>query len=162
MASKFKFKTWREDVKHVYSESGDPIKITYSGKYDDDGCLVIEEVGKDNIYEYIQSFAESVDINNIIKRFQAGDVSALEKVQGFYFDATSVPKNMADMLNKLNRAESEFEKLPASFKEKYGNDFARFICTFDPSVLTEIVNNPQSVENVVETSTVAQKENNDE
>lgn len=150
MANKFKFQTWRQDVKHVYSEPGDPIHIEYSGKYDDEGRLVIEPVGKRNIYEYIQSFAESVDINNIVKRFQAGDVDALKKVQGFYFDTTELPDNMADLLNKLNYAESEFEKLPAEFKQKFGNDFSRFICSFDPAQFMELVDNPQFVENVVD------------
>lgn len=152
MTSKLKFKTWREDVKRVNCSSGDPVRITYSGKYDDDGCLVVEEVGKENIYELIQSYAESVDINNILMRFQQGDTTALEKAQGFYADATAVPKNMADLLNKLNRAEAGFEKLPADFKEKYGNDFARFICSFDPSDFEEVLDNPQSVEKTVETS----------
>lgn len=134
------FISWRENTAHKYSDAGDPVKLVYSGKYDKDGVLILEEVGKENLYDYIQSFAESVDINNIIQRFMLGDTEALRRVQGFYFDTTQVPDTMADLLNKLNKAETEFNKMPTDFKAQYGNDFAQFICQFDPRILVEMAN----------------------
>lgn len=130
-----KFKNWRYVSPSESSVVGTNMKTTYQGRFDDDGVLVLDKVGEEDFQEYIQSFAESVDINTIIAKYGAGDTSVLERVQGFYFDATSVPDNMAELLNKLNRAEEGFEKLPPEFKEKYGNDFNRFLCTFDPSDL---------------------------
>lgn len=144
------FKTWRESSERVYSNSGDPIRIVYSGKLDVDGTLVLEKVGEENIYDYIQSFAESVDINNILKRYQNGEDGVLERVQGFYFDTTQLPKTMSDLLNKINFAESEFEKLPVEFKEKYGNDFEQFLCTFDWSDLVKEDSNVDIEEKVKE------------
>lgn len=135
----FKFVNWR------YAKPGDPsvtgsrYKTEYSAKFDENGVLVLEEVGKTDLYEYIQSFAESCDINTIMARYNAGDTDVLQRVQGFYFDVADMPDNMPEILNKLNHAENEFNKMPADFKEKYGNDFARFICTFDPSQLSELV-----------------------
>lgn len=156
--AKLNFKTWREDHPRVYTCSGSPVKVTYSGRYDDDGNLVLDEVGKDNVYETIQSYAESVDINNVIRRFTAGDTSALEQVQGIYMDATKTPKNMADLLNKINIARDKFDKLSPDVKELYGNDFARFICTFDPLDLQSLTDIPQSVEKPVQTSNDTTKE----
>lgn len=141
----FGFKSWRYSSEHFYSDSGDPIKIVYSGYYDDDGILVLEEIGRENLYEYIQSFRESVDINNILARYRNGDTDALQRVQGIYMDATSVPKNMADLLNKLNKAENEFNNLPVEIKQMYGNDFTQFICRFD---VTDLMQKP--VEKVIE------------
>lgn len=147
--AKLSFKTWREDHPRKHCSSGSRTKITYSGRYDKDGSIVLDEVGKEDIYDYIQSFAESVDINNVIKRFTAGDTTALEQVQGIYMDATATPKNMADLMNKISQGKENFEKLPVEFKQLYGNDFVKFICTFDPMKLEELLNNPQNVENIV-------------
>lgn len=133
------FRTWREKHERVYSDCGNPIRIVYSGKLDVDGKLVIEEVGKENLYDYIQSFAESVDINNIIRRFENGETNLLERVQGFYFDTTELPKNMSELLNKIHAAETGFERMPADFKEKYGNDFQQFLCTFSPDDLISTI-----------------------
>lgn len=135
----FKFVNWRYSKPGDSSITGSRYKTEYSAKYDKDGVLVLEEVGKKDMYEFIQSFAESCDINMIMSRYAQGDTDVLQRVQGFYFDVSSVPDNMSELLNKLNHAESEFNKLPADFKELYGNDFARFICTFDPDQLSELV-----------------------
>ena len=127
------FQPWRKGRFRSPSEPGDRMKPIYTAKREDDGTLSLTETGKEDLYEYIQSHAQSVDINLIMQRYDAGDTDILERVQGFYFDTSEVPSNMADLLNKLSFAESQFEAMPASFKEIYGNDFGRFICTFDPS-----------------------------
>lgn len=129
----FKFTSWRYSRFDSPSDSGDRYKIVYSSKFEDDGTLTLFESGKEDLYDYIQSFADSVDINNILARYEMGENDALNQVEGFFFDASEVPENMAELLNKLNAAEEGFNRLPTDFKEKYGNDFARFICTFDPS-----------------------------
>lgn len=133
------FQPWRKGRFRSPSESGDRMKVIFTAKREDDGTLSLHETGKEDLYEYIQSFAESCDINMIMRRYEQGDTDILQKVQGFYFDTTQVPDNMADLLNKLNYAESQFESMPASFKEKYGNDFGRFICTFDPGDFVSLV-----------------------
>ena len=128
-----KFKTWRNGRFRSPSNTGDRVKITYTAKYADDGTLDLIATGKEDLYDYIQSFADSCDINTILKRFENGEVDVLNRVEGFFFDVSEVPANMADLLNKLNHAESEFDKMPVEFKEKYGYDFARFLCSFDPN-----------------------------
>lgn len=148
--SKFKFSTWRESEPFAGSYTGSPEKPEYMPFYDDEGYLKIKEVGKVNVYDRIQSFASECDINMILKRYQMGDTQALSKAQGIYIDATNTPENMADLLNKLNKAEADFEKLPPEFKQKYGNDFVQFICTFDPRDLIAKVQENNLVEKPVE------------
>lgn len=138
--NKFNFSTWRESPKFGGSKSGSPKKVDYSSFVNEKGVLEIVPVGEIDMYAEIQSHAAECDINMIIKRYQMGDENALQKAQGFFIDATNVPENMADMLNKLNRAELEFNKLPVSIKQKYGNDFTKFICTFNPVDLVENIN----------------------
>lgn len=142
------FKTWREERRRVNSEPGSRIHEVLSGKYDKEGRLVLEKVGEEDVYDRIQSYAEMTDINNIMKRYQQGEEDVLERTQGIYMDATSLPENMADLLNKLNHAEDEFEKLPPEIKNKYGDDFAQFICQFQ---IEDLMVEPETaVEKVVE------------
>lgn len=134
----FKFQPWRFTRFDSPTDPGSKVKKTYSGRYDKDGVLVLDYTGDVNVYDEIQSYAEQCDINNIMRRYMAGDSDVLSKVQGFYFDCTSLPDNMPELLNKFNYAQEEFEKLPADFKELYGNDFAQFICQFDPTVFNDM------------------------
>lgn len=143
MAKSVKFAPWRKSAERVSSDPGSRIKKKYSAYYDDEGRLQLEQVGTIDLYEEIQSYAESVDINTILARYAMGDAEVLQKTQGFYFDATEVPKNTADLLNKLMKAEYEFDKMPIEFKERFGNDFTRFLCTYDPVAIAKSLEEPQ-------------------
>lgn len=130
MKVSFKFEPWRyKRFRSPGSETGKPVKVKYSSKFDDKGNIVLVEVGEENVYDYIQSFAESVDINNIMQRFNNGDSSALLSVQGVYGDFVDVPDNWSDVLNVLNEGRMNFDKLPKEVKEKFGNDFSRFVAS---------------------------------
>lgn len=134
------FKTWREAEYKADSKVGNRMKPIYSSRYDDNGRIVVEKIGEDDLYDRIQSFKDECDINVIIKRYQMGDVAALNKAQGIYVDATAAPDNIADLLNKLNKAEYDFDRLPAEVKQRYGNDFVNFIMNYDPMELVQKVN----------------------
>lgn len=124
----FDFKPWRyKRFRSPSSEVGSRVKVKYSSKYDKDGNIVLVEVGTEDVYDYIQSFAGSVDINNIMQRFNSGDSSALLKVQGVYGDFSDVPDNWSDVLNVLNEGRLIFDRLPKDIKEQFGNDFYRYV-----------------------------------
>lgn len=131
----FKFTSWRFAKFDSPSQPGCKMKKKYSGRYDSDGRIVLDVVGEEDVYEYIQSFADDVDINRIMEQFnRTKDEDLLNRVKGFYMDVSELPKSWPEVLNIVNYGRSEFEKMPPEFKELYGNDFARFAATFDPSV----------------------------
>lgn len=109
------------------SEPGCPIKRTYTGHYDEKGRVVLEETGKINLYEEIQSHAQSVDIHTLLKRFANGDPTALTSRQGVFADITDMPKTYAEVLNKLITLENGFMALPADVRAKFGNSFQQFL-----------------------------------
>ena len=80
------FKTQYDARDRVFTDSGSPEHITYAGHYDEKGRVVLEEAGRENLYDYIQSYAESCDIHVLMKRYANGDVDALSQKQGFYGD----------------------------------------------------------------------------
>lgn len=139
MPKGFKFNTWRFSRFDSPSDPGSREKITYTPVFDKEGVLTLEPTGKEDIYELIQANAESCDLNLIMDRVRAtGDSSILNRVQGFYMDASDLPDNWPEVMNSVNALKDGFDKLPVEFKEQYGNDFVRFAATFDPSVLADM------------------------
>lgn len=121
------FKTQYDARDRIFSDPGSPEHITYAGHYDDKGRVVLEESGRENIYDFIQSHAESCDIHVLMKRYQNGDVEALSQKQGFYGDFLDFPKTYAEALNHMNEMERQFMALPVETREKFGNSFTEFL-----------------------------------
>lgn len=121
------FKTQYDARDRVFTDPGSPEHITYAGHYDEKGRVVLEESGRENLYDYIQSYAESCDIHVLMKRYANGDVDALSQKQGFYGDFLSFPKTYAEALNHMNEMERQFMALPVETREKFGNSFTEFL-----------------------------------
>lgn len=126
-----KFRTQYDVRQPVFQPAGSPIKITYGPKFDGNGRMYLVETGKENLYDYIQSHADSVDIHVILKQYQNGDVSVLSRVQGAYGDFTQMPKTFAEALNTLIAAEQYFNGLPVDVRAQFGHNFNQFIASMD-------------------------------
>lgn len=126
-----KFETqYREHVRFVAC-SGNRNHVLYSAVYDDDGNIQLEESGIEDLYDYIQSFRDSVDINILLRKYQAGDMTALSHRQGVYFDATGMPRTYMEMLNLVISAEQTFNGLPLEEREKFGFSFEQWLASLD-------------------------------
>lgn len=121
------FKTQYDARDRIQSNPGNPIKQLYSGSYNERGQVELKEDGTENIYDFIQSFAESTDIHSIIRRFENGEVDVLEKVQGFYGDVTEMPKTYAEALQRIADSEKVFMSLPVEVRAKFGHSFSEFL-----------------------------------
>ncbi len=122
-----RFKTQYDARDRIKSNPGNPIKQLYSGSYNERGQVELKEDGTENIYDFIQSFAESTDIHSILRRFENGEVDVLEKVQGFYADVTDMPKSYAEALQRIADSEKVFMSLPVDVRAKFGHSFSEFL-----------------------------------
>lgn len=139
-----KFRTqWERHA--VKSNVGSPEKVTYGASYDEDGRIVLEEKGRENLYDYIQSFRDSCDIHVLLKRYANGEVDVLSKVQGSYGDFTEMPKTYAELLNKINEGEMFFNSLPVETRAKFGHSFTQFMASLDSPDLYEMLTGKKSV-----------------
>lgn len=111
----------------IFTCPGSPIKDLYSPVVNDDGTITLEKSGEENIAEYINSFAESTDIQTIVKRFTNGEINVLNQREGTYGDFTQMPKTYAEFLQKKIDAENVFKKLPLDVKDKFDNDINKFL-----------------------------------
>lgn len=121
------FMTQYDARQRIESNPGSPIKQLYAGSYNEQGQVELKEDGTEDLYAFIQSFAESTDIHAILKRYQNGEVDVLEKVQGFYGDITEMPKTYAEALQRISDSEKVFMSLPVEVRAKFGHSFSQFL-----------------------------------
>ncbi len=121
------FKTQYDARDRIQSNPGNPIKQLYAGSYNERGQVELREDGTEDLYAFIQSFAESTDIHSILRRFENGEVDVLEKVQGFYGDVTEMPKTYAEALQRIADSEKVFMSLPVDVRAKFGHSFSEFL-----------------------------------
>lgn len=131
-----KFATQYDPHPRLYAEPGSQEHVLYSPVFNKDGVMSLKETGSENLYDYIQSHADSVDIHVILKQFAAGDVSVLSRVQGAYGDFTQMPKTFAEALNTMIAAEQYFMSLPVETRAQFGHNFNQFIASMDQSDFT--------------------------
>lgn len=147
------FQTWHREPVHVYSEHGSPVKVLYAPEFDKRGVMKLVESGREDLYAFIQSHKDSVDLHKIMERFQNGDVSVLQRVQGVFGDFSEMPKTYAELLNVTLEAESTFASLPLEIREKFGHSFQAWLAqagTQDWLVAMGMVDTPEPVEQLPE------------
>ena len=86
----------------------------------------ISDDGEIDIFDAIQELSEYVDIDNIVKRFNNGEIDVLEKVQGFYGDLTTLPVDMRGIYDLNAQGKNLFDSLPEDVREQIG-DYKSFM-----------------------------------
>lgn len=135
-----KFRTQFDRRGRVPANAGTREHILYSTQFDDQGNHTLVESGKENLYDYIQSHKESVDIHVIMERFARGDVQALQRRQAMFGDFTEFPTTYAGMLNAVQLGEQHFMSLPLEVRQRFDNNFAKWLAAMDdmPSFLQKM------------------------
>lgn len=121
------FLTKYSERKKVITEAGSPIKIEYQLRIKE-GEEVLEPVGKTNLYEYIQSHADSVDIHKILERCALiQDYSILNQMPSQFIDTVDMPHTLAEAYSMIQDAQNFYDRMPLDIKQKYDNNFVNFI-----------------------------------
>lgn len=126
-----KFRTQFDERPRYHSNVGSRIKKLYAPRFDDAGQMELVEKGEENLYDYIQSHADSVNINTLLRRFQGGETDVLSRVQGAYGDFTGLPTSYADLLNAVNDGHQYFDSLPLEVRARFHHNFAEFMAAMD-------------------------------
>lgn len=125
------FQTQFDARDRIISNSGDRIKQLYEARVDNQGHIDLVESGTEDLYDYIQSFRESCDINTIVKRFAAGDTDVLARRQATYGDFTELPRTYAELLNTVIQGENYFNSLPLEIRAKFNHSFREWMASMD-------------------------------
>lgn len=117
--------------KPVKSVSGDRFVVTYKPQYTETGALDLVESGKIDVYDQIQSYRESCDLQVILERFRNGDVSALNQRLPYFADVSEMPMSLSGFLQLYKDAENEFANFPAELRAKFNNSPTEFFASLD-------------------------------
>lgn len=133
---------FRTQFKRLRKETnaGSPIRIIKAGQLDKGKNLKVVEKGKENFYAYINSFADSVDINVLLARFANGDKEALLQRAGAFIDISALPTNINEFIELYHNGETYFNSLPIEIKEKFNNNMTEFISKIGDKEWLEIMN----------------------
>lgn len=153
------FSAFRLPIETPSSPSGSPFKDEKQVKFDSNGNRYLAVVGQLNLYDYINSFADEVDINKLIAKCHvAGDFSLLNRVQGFFGDFTGIPTHVTDLKNEISKIDAIFASLPSEVKAAYG-DIGGFVSSLGAedgfSVLASRLNENIAKKEVVINESVA-------
>lgn len=122
---KNKFRT-QFDRKAVPYPDTTSIVTDYQLSLAPDGKEVLVAVGEHDIYPEIQSHAKSVDINEIVLRYQRGDIDVLAQRAGMYGDFTNMPTSYAELYQNVLDAQAYFDSLPLEVRQKFDHSFSKF------------------------------------
>lgn len=112
----------------ITCNSGERYKTVYSPSVDPDtGRLTLFPSGKVDIYQEIQSYKDSVDINVLIARYRNGETDVFKQRQGFYGDITELPRTYAEMYDLMVKAENSFNALPVDVRRQFDFDFGVYL-----------------------------------
>ena len=125
------FQTQFDARDRIISNAGSRIKQLYDARVDNQGHIDLVESGTEDLYDYIQSFKESCDINTIVKRFAAGDTDVLARRQATYGDFTELPRTYAELLNTVIQGENYFNSLPLETRAKFNHSFREWMASMD-------------------------------
>lgn len=100
------------------------------------------EDGEIDIFDAIQELSEFVDIDNIVKRYNNGEIDVLEKVQGFYGDLTTLPVDMRGIYDLNAQGKNLFDSLPEDVRDEIG-DYKSFM-TMAADKYNELFNSKES------------------
>lgn len=123
----------------IFSECGSEEAITYSPIVNDDGSIGLEESGKINVQEEIDSYKDGCALENIIKRYEMGDMTALNRNVAKYGDFTQFPKTYAEILQLQIDSNNLFNSLPVDIKAKFDNDANKFFVMSGSKEWLEII-----------------------
>lgn len=111
------------------SDPGSRYRPVYTSEIKDDGTIELIQTGVEDLQEMYNAQRATCDINVLVQQYMSGDESALSRGNPVFLDLLGAPKSLMEAYQLQNRAQQAFENLPVVYREKFGNDFNRFIAT---------------------------------
>jgi hypothetical protein len=150
------FDTWFDRVESGFSCAGNSVVDTHVLKISDDGREELVKSGSIDLYDMIQSHAESVDINRLIERFSAGDHEALYRRRGVFIDITDMPTNYGAWHKKIHEGMQVFEGLPLEVRREFDFDAGKFFASVGSERFEEVLEKHRQKEVLIDERVVKQ------
>lgn len=143
------FRTQFERIR-IHSNPGSQYEITYKPHYTDTGAFDLIESGKIDVYEQIQSFKESCDLQTILARFENGDPQALNARLPYFGDFSQMPDSLAGYLQLFADSEAYFAALDPDIRSAFNNSSSEFFASIGSDKFNQLMGIGVSVPSDVE------------
>lgn len=101
---------------------GTPIYREARVVFSPDGNMSLEYGKERNRHIEIQSYKDSCDVNNIVKRYENGDQTALLRNNtGVYCDISQMPKNIHEAVKLSRNVDNLYNSMGSDVKALYPN-----------------------------------------
>lgn len=125
------FRTQIDEPVVIETPTGEETEEILAMKIDDNGNETFYVKGKTNVWEKIQSYESETNLENILRRVsETGDISILNQREAMFMDIEDMPENIFEAHQKIKDAEEMFNNLPLETREKYENNFNKFLKDF--------------------------------
>lgn len=109
------------------SDPGDRYRPIFTSQVMDDGTIELVQTGVEDLQEIYNSQRETCDVSILAERYLAGDESALHRGNPVFLDLLGMPKTLMEAYQLQKRAEDAFYSLPVEVRDKFGQDFGKFL-----------------------------------
>lgn len=111
------------------SEPGDRYRPIFTSQIMDDGTIELVQTGVEDLQEIYNSQRDTCDVSLLAERFLAGDESALHRANPAFLDLLGMPKTLMEAYQLQDRASKAFDTLPAEIRQKFDQNFGKFLAT---------------------------------
>lgn len=138
-----------------YDDKGKPIK-----KKVQIDCQAAIAAGEKHLVE--QSHKDEVDINNIVRKYNADMISKINQMTEWRFDDVTT-NDFQEMMNQMIKARDTFGQIPKEIRHRFKNDPAAFMdFCMNPENKQELIDlglaNPPEVVEPVQVAVVSSPE----
>lgn len=98
------------------------------------------EKEKINVYDKIQEFKDECNIASMMERYQLNMHDTISQNEEKLIDLTNLPENLMETMKAIDDAKYLWERQSKEVKQKFDNDFNKFIAGSENGQIVEMVN----------------------
>ena len=94
-------------------------------------CLAVK--GQTDWYGYIQASLEETLMENIISKYESGNIEILNQINRVYGDNTEVPTNLMEAQKQIMEVQNIWSELPLEVRNEFNNNVYEFMAEIPES-----------------------------
>lgn len=103
--------------------------------------LSFKESSTTNIYDYIQEAAKGCSVQELIERYNRGDLMALSQRESQFLDVSDMPTDVLDLQENIDNSKKVFNDIKPEVKKLFNADNVYdFVKNFDENKLNAYIN----------------------
>ena len=139
-----KFRTAYSERVPYFSPSGCRYRTNYVRGYDKEGNKILIENGREDLFDTVQKAAPGNCIEDLIRRAESGDASAIPPVVESFADLSNMPTDLLSAHTMLQNAREKYRLLPKELRAEFGNSFEGFVKAVGDGTFAKAVTQPVS------------------